>query len=157
MWDIVLHKRLQVVCAYLWPDPRDCQRLVQDSMIDSSRISWEEPPFLRWQSVIMEADKQGTLSRLCDVLIREYPENKELKLACSPWQNGEQPLIAKKEENPVALSAKYAQYVEETPPILEAIRHDLALLSTDIAELKLWRKSISTLSATVLVDHKEPL
>lgn len=167
MWDNVLHKRLRDICAYLWEDSRDCRRLVADSLIDSSRINWDEPPSLRWQSVILECEKQGTLYKLCPVLLAEYPENTHLREAVAPWMVNSSGGAAKDTEIkepkpkapevkiPVEVPAEYMDEIDEIPITLQSIRADLAYLAKDIAELKRWRQEMAVMSAKNMVGEKE--
>jgi hypothetical protein len=147
-WDNVTHKRLRDVAAYLWPDARDCRRLVADSLIDSSRINWDEPPNLRWQSVIIECDKQNTLHKLVPVLLRDYSSNTQLQEACAPWlTSAAQTPAKKKAATPAKVPSAYADQAEEMPVTLESIRADLAIMSRALAELERWRIELSTMSA----------
>jgi len=147
-WNNDTHKKLRDVASYLWPDSRDCRRLVADSLIDATRINWDEPPNLRWQSVILEAEKQNTLYRLVPVLLKEYPENRELIAACAPWVVVPEDLSAKKKKVvPVNVAEEFADTVEEMPVTLESIRADLTIMSKELAELKRWRIALSTMSA----------
>lgn len=168
-WDNVLHKRLRDICAYLWEDSRDCRRLVAESLIDSSRINWDEPPTLRWQSVIMECEKQGTLHKLCPILLLEYPENTHLREAVAPWLpnvSGASPDIAlvppvgvpvpeppvKGKEKaadkvPVKVDPLYADDAAEIFVTMESIRADMAFMSRQLAELRRWRKELAVHAA----------
>lgn len=169
-WDNVLHKRLRDICAYLWEDSRDCRRLVADSLIDSSRINWDEPPSLRWQSVILECEKQGTLYKLCPVLLAEYPLNTHLREAVAPWMENtsgapevkvpevkapkpkSKPRVKK---IPVVVPIEYEDLVEEIPITLQSIRADLAYIAKDVAELKRWRQEMATLASKSMVGEQE--
>lgn len=173
-WDNVLHKRLRDICAYLWEDSRDCRRLVADSLIDSTRINWDEPPSLRWQSVILECEKQGTLYKLCPVLLSEYPENTHLREAVAPWMpdsSGDSPVEDKKRKAepekkpekkepepkkvPVEIPIEYADLADEIPITLESIRADLAYLSKSVDELKRWRQELSVISSKSMLGEHE--
>lgn len=161
-WDNVLHKRLRDICAYLWEDSRDCRRLVADSLIDSTRINWDEPPSLRWQSVILECEKQGTLYKLCPVLLAEYPENTHLREAVAPWMiasSGEAskvPLVKQPEiKVAVEVPLEYLDEVDEIPITLQSIRADLAYIAKDVAEIKRWRQEMAVLASKSMVGEKE--
>lgn len=84
MWSS-LHTRLQTVCIYLWPVPEDCRMLVADAGVDSSRMSFAEPPALFWESIIVQCEKQESLRTLVPVLLARYPNNKRLQEAVEPW------------------------------------------------------------------------
>lgn len=168
-WDNVLHKRLRDICAYLWEDSRDCRRLVADSLIDSSRINWDEPPSLRWQSVILECEKQGTLYKLCPVLLAEYPENTHLREAVAPWittfsgaspsgdkKTKEEPVKEpEKKKVPIEIPIEYADLAEEIPITLESIRADLTYISKSVSELKRWRQELSIISSKSMIGEQE--
>lgn len=166
-WDNVLHKRLRDICAYLWEDSRDCRRLVADSLIDSSRINWDEPPSLRWQSVILECEKQGTLYKLCPVLLAEYPENTHLREAVAPWMENKSGGAAEKTPEvktpevkapvqiPAALVDEFSDEIDEIPVTLQSMRADLAYLSKDIQELKRWRQEVAVMAAKSMGGEKE--
>lgn len=74
---------------YFWPDSRDARLLVNDAGMDGSRITWDEPPALRWQSIISEAEKQNTLQKLVPILLARYPDNAQLQNACNPFEAAE--------------------------------------------------------------------
>lgn len=172
-WDNVLHKRLRDICAYLWDDSRDCRRLVADSLINSARINWDEPPSLRWQSVILECEKQGTLYKLCPILLAEYPQNTHLREAVAPWMEntsgGATPITEIKVPEvkapekvkepevkvPIVVPVEFADEVDEIPITLQSIRADLAYLAKDIAELKRWRQEMAVMSSKNMVGEKE--
>lgn len=80
-----VHQKLRDVLAYLWPDVRECRRLVADAHINASHIDWNDPSALRWQSIIDEAEKQNVVSSLVPVLLNEYPQNAQLRDACAEW------------------------------------------------------------------------
>lgn len=172
MWDNVLHKRLRDICAYLWEDSRDCRRLVADSLINSDRINWDEPPSLRWQSVILECEKQGTLYKLCPILLAEYPENTRLREAVAPWMentSGGATRLAEiktpeakvpdakvpEVKVPGAVSVEHTYEIEEISITLQSIRADLAYLSKDIGELKRWRQELAVMAAKSMSGEKE--
>lgn len=70
--------------------------------MDASQINFEEPPALRWQSVINEAEKQNTMTKLVPVLLARYPENAQLKSACAPFGAAE-PVRAAPQVAPVVI------------------------------------------------------
>lgn len=157
-WDHILHKRLRDICAYLWEDARDCRRLVSEAQIDSSKIVFEEPPMLRWQSVIMECEKQGTLTKLCPILLQEYPANTKLVEAVSPWMPNvsggapepvPEPVPKEKpvEKVPIVVDPKYADDAEGIFVTMESMRSDLAMMARQLGELRRWRKEIAMLAA----------
>lgn len=131
--------------------------MVADALIDSSRVNWDEPPALRWQSVILECEKQNTLTRLVPVLLKEYPDNKQLFEACLPWLSEKKADATRKTEVDDAKrkTTHYADLAEEIPVTLESIRMDLAMIAKDISELKRWRKELSTMSAKSLDNGQE--
>lgn len=53
--------------------------------MDPSSLDFDEPPALRWQSVISEAEKQNAMGKLVPVLLARYPDNSQLKAACLPF------------------------------------------------------------------------
>lgn len=167
-WDRVLHKRLRDICAYLWEDARDCRRLVADAVIESGKIVFDEPPMLRWQSVIMECEKQGTLPKLCSVLLAEYPENTKLLEAISPWMpniSGGPPDQAKEPPPPAApppapppvatiapvlpisIVPQPSEEFDELVVTIESMRADMAHLMQQVEELRRWRREIATVAA----------
>lgn len=159
-WDYILHKRLRDICAYLWEDARDCRRLVSEAQIDSTKIIFEEPPMLRWQSVIMECEKQGTLSKLCPILLQEYPANTKLVEAVSPWMpniSGGAPQPQPEPESkakgkaiekvPIIVDPIYADDAESIFVTMESIRSDMTTMTRQLDELRRWRKEIAMLAA----------
>lgn len=84
MWGLQ-HTKLQKVCIYLWPVPADCRLLVAEAGVDSSRMTFAEPPALFWESVILQCEKQESLRMLVPVLLARYPKNKMLQEAVKPW------------------------------------------------------------------------
>lgn len=100
MWTLA-HRKLQEACIYLFPEPRDCRLLLANSGMDISQINFDEPPALRWQSAINEAEKQNTLHKLVPVLLARYPQNPQLKAACAPWEAAEPVSTVPTKETPV--------------------------------------------------------
>lgn len=88
MWTLA-HRRLQEAAIYLWPNARDCRVLVTESGMDASNLDFDEPPALRWQSVISEAEKQNAMQKLVPVMLARYPDNSQLKSACAPFAAAE--------------------------------------------------------------------
>lgn len=56
--------------------------------MDASRMTFDEPPALRWESVILQGDKQRSLDKLAPVLLSRYPNNPNLQEAVAPWIHG---------------------------------------------------------------------
>lgn len=90
MW-AKIHTNLQNVCIQLWPAPSDCRNLVTEAGVDASRVTFDEPPSLRWESVIMQCENQRSLNKLTPVLLARYPNNPELQAAVAPWIRGNPP------------------------------------------------------------------
>lgn len=88
VWTLA-HRRLQEAAIYLWPNARDCRVLVVESGMDASNLDFDEPPALRWQSVISEAEKQNAMQKLVPVMLARYPDNAQLKSACAPFAPAE--------------------------------------------------------------------
>lgn len=87
MW-VTIHTRLQEVCIDLWPTMEDCRALVAEAEIDSSRMMFGEPPALRWESIILQCDRQRSLNQLAPVLLSRYPNNPLLQQVVQPWIRG---------------------------------------------------------------------
>lgn len=83
----VSHKALQLFCASFWETADDCQLILDEIGISGSRINLSEPSIMRWLSIIRELMRKndGSMGRLVTVLIKQYPENKQLLAVCSPW------------------------------------------------------------------------
>lgn len=81
------HKNLQMFCADFWPSQADCELILGDVGIDSTRINMAEPSIMRWLSIIRELMRKndGSMGRLAIVLMKQYPENKSLAAVCAPW------------------------------------------------------------------------
>ena len=81
------HKNLQMFCADFWPSAQDCELILGDVGIDSRRINMSEPSIMRWLSIIQEMRRRddGSMSMLVNVLMKQYPENKQLREVCAPW------------------------------------------------------------------------
>jgi hypothetical protein len=81
------HKNLQMFCADFWPSQADCELILGDVGIDSTRINMAEPSIMRWLSIIRELMRKndGSMGRLVIVLMKQYPENKSLAAVCAPW------------------------------------------------------------------------
>lgn len=81
------HKALQIFCAGFWDTAADCELILGDVGIDSTRINLAEPSLMRWYSIIRELIRKndGSMAVLVDVLMKQYPENKSLSAVCAPW------------------------------------------------------------------------
>ena len=81
------HKNLQMLCADFWPSAEDCQLILNDIGLTSVRINMAEPSIMRWLSIINELRRRddGSMGRLVVVLLRQYPENQQLRDVCAPW------------------------------------------------------------------------
>ena len=168
MWTLA-HSNLQKACIYLFPDPRDCRLLVTESGMDASQINFEEPPALRWQSVINEAEKQNTMGKLVPVLLSRYPENKQLQAACLPFEAAE-PILAvpqKRRDAPAPIPPEAVlvkKFVKDDAPvdpsqsldpisadeqaaIIASLRMVAAETERRLRELEDWRVRISTMSS----------
>lgn len=110
------HRRLQEACIYLFPDPRDCRLLVANSGMDASQITFDEPPALRWQSVINEGEKQNTLHKLVPVLLSRYPNNSQLVAACAPWEAAD-PVVAEDEAPKTEVPKEVAPTADHEIPL----------------------------------------
>lgn len=164
LWS-VSHLNLQKACVYLFPEPRDARLLVSESGMDASRVNFEEPPELRWQSIILEAEKQNTLYLLVPVLLAKYPQNEQLKSACAPFELAE-PIKAdvRKENKPIPKPV--AQVLVEPEMVPMEVPRDIAddelgdpaativslrmIASSQekrISQLEKWRRELSKMSS----------
>lgn len=87
--------------------------LVQESGIDSSRMTFAEPPALFWESVILQCEKQESLRKLVPVLLARYPNNTMLQEAVEPWINLPQKVETTKA--PAKKTVEQTIVVSETP------------------------------------------
>lgn len=173
MWTLA-HRRLQEACIYLFPEPRDCRVLVSDCGMDASQINFEEPPALRWQSVINEAEKQNAMGKLVPTLLARYPDNAQLIAACKPFEAADPvaaPPVTKPKTEPTVpkgavLVKKFEpetksvplQAPEETATIviddaeatIASLRLAAAAQEKRLVELEQWRIRISTMSSAKL-------
>lgn len=175
MWTLA-HRNLQKACIYLFSKEEDARTLVSDSEIDASQIDFGEPPAYRWQSIITEAEKQNTMSKLIPVLLARYPDNEQLKAACLPFEAAEPvqaipvnsqkqkttvpagAVLAKKFEPepkpktklvPIQVPEELAEIVtEETVATVATLRITVAELYGYVEELRRWRVIVSTMSGT---------
>jgi len=85
-WSIA-HAKLQTFCADFWPDAASCRRLLADTGVSEANISFDEPPLLRWFSILRQLMKlnDGSMGRLVTTLLADYPENDALRTVCAPW------------------------------------------------------------------------
>lgn len=97
------HKNLQLFCADFWPSQEDCQLILDDIGVSSGRINMAEPSIMRWLSIIRELMRKndGSMARLVTVLIKQYPNNKDLIAVCAPWI----PVMPAKSAEPVEENA----------------------------------------------------
>lgn len=123
--------------------------------------------------MILECEKQGTLYKLCPVLLAEYPENTHLREAVAPWMENKSGGAAEKTPKvkasevkapevikvpvqiPAALVDEFSDEIDEIPVTLQSIRADLAYLSKDIQELKRWRQEVAVMAAKSMAGEKE--
>lgn len=121
---------------------------------------------LRWQSVIMECEKQGTLAELCPILLREYPANTKLAEAVAPWMpniSGGAPETAPETapkgkpvvKVPIVVDPIYADDAETIFVTLDSMRADLATLAKQMDEQRRWRKEIAMLAAKDQAGERE--
>lgn len=130
--------------------------LVANSGMDASQINFEEPPALRWQSVINEAEKQGTLHKLVPVLLARYPENRQLIAACAPWEAADpvQTVPNQKQKTPAVelvpliVPKEFADIAyEDTVATIASLRMSIASQEKRLADLESWRIRVSTMSS----------
>ena len=141
---------------YLWPKVNDCRILVSDSGIDASQIDWDEPPSLRWQSVLFEAEKQGSLHILVPVLLARYAGNKQLQEACAPWmpngestERGEKAAVMMEPVKlvPVIVPEEFAELAaDNTVATIDSLRMVVVQQQRQIDEILAWRLQISQLA-----------
>jgi len=150
------HRKLQTVCVYLWPKVADARTLVSDSGIDASQIAWDEPPGLRWQSILFEAEKQGSLPTLIPILLLRYPGNADLQAACAPWNGGSaggnlpaamMEAVMEAVMVPIVVPEEFATIAADNAiATVDSLRMEVAALRREFDELLAWRHLISTVS-----------
>lgn len=81
------YRNLQIFASELWDTAFACQRIIEEAGATTLRINMSEPSIQRWFYVLDELRKldDGSMGRLVQVMMKEYPENSELKNACAPW------------------------------------------------------------------------
>lgn len=118
--------------------------LVQDAGIDSSRMTFAEPPALFWESIIVQCEKQESLRTLVPVLLARYPNNKLLQEAVEPWihlpkhaqesevvpKAGEQIIVVA--ETPTTVTTM--SQVKKTPGTEVEVEHVPVLVPREFAE-----------------------
>lgn len=125
MWSIQ-HTELQKVCVYLWPIPAECRLLVAEAGVDSSRMTFAEPPAFFWESVILQCEKQESLRILVPVLLARYPNNKKLQEAVDPW-------IRLAEGEPVSkIGEGQTMVVAETPTTVTTMSQKKKIPGTNV-------------------------
>lgn len=145
--------------------------------MDASQINFEEPPALRWQSVINEAEKQNTMGQLVPVLLARYPENAQLKSACSPFAAaepvksspvGKDPVVPEgavlvkkfeKKDDPAPVAAKESTALtipdDEAAITIASLRIVAAETEKRLKDLEEWRLRISTMSSAKIAANHE--
>lgn len=152
MWTLA-HSNLQKACIYLFPEERDCRVLVSDSGMDASQINFADPPALRWQSVIDQAEKQNVMEKLIPVLLARYPENEQLKAACKPFEASEPiraiPIAKKTKLVPLVVPKELASIAaNDAVATIASLRITIIELYKKVAELENWRMTISAMSSS---------
>lgn len=68
--------------AKLYPDACSIRRIVDDSGIDSSKMTIDSHPEDSWHSVLSEAEKHYQVEALLQTVEHEYGNNREFQAAC---------------------------------------------------------------------------
>lgn len=120
----VSHKALQLFCAGFWETADDCQLILDEIGISGSRINLSEPSIMRWLSIIRELMRKndGSMGRLVTVLIKQYPDNQQLRTVCAPWipANPAMPVQSMQPEQPDDVPAGAVlvkKFVNDHPPV----------------------------------------
>lgn len=115
---------LRKVLAYLYADELSIRRVIDDSGIDSARITFSGSIINIWHSILIEAKKTGQVDNLLSAVEYEYGGNLELQKACQNYrtltdqrndqnkeprfystdQNSEQSIIAKNKLSDIDIS-----------------------------------------------------
>lgn len=85
-WSIYVTK-IQSVLAQLFSLRAACVALCAEAGIDTTRIDFDEPSYVRWFHIIDEALKQENFDKLLVVCSAKYPQNRGLNNAVSDWSN----------------------------------------------------------------------
>lgn len=81
------YRSLQIFASELWDTAFACQRIIEEAGATTLRINMSEPSIQRWFYVLDELRKldDGSMGRLVQVMMKEYPGNSELQKVCAPW------------------------------------------------------------------------
>lgn len=83
-WSVFV-TRLQVVLAQIFSGREVCIQLCNQAGVETSRINFDEPSYVRWFHILDEAMKQETLDKLLVEASRQYPGNSALNKAMGEW------------------------------------------------------------------------
>lgn len=77
---------LRSILAILYPDESSIHRIIDDSGMDSLRITLDATGINNWHSVLSEAEKSGQINILLHVVEREYGSNERLQSAIDAYR-----------------------------------------------------------------------
>lgn len=83
-WTMYVTK-LQSVLAQLFPGRDVCEVLCREAGVDTERIDFGDPSYVRWYHMLDEAMKQETLEKLVVVASSKYAQNRLLNQAVTDW------------------------------------------------------------------------
>lgn len=141
----VAHKALQIFCAGFWETAEDCQLILDEIGISSGRISLSEPSVMRWYRIILELMRRndGSMARLVQALMRDYPDNKDLAAVCAPWIPAQPaktlPPAEPPELVPVVVPADFADDAPLTIARLDTLWEAMVDVERRLVEIEQWR------------------
>jgi RNA polymerase sigma factor (sigma-70 family) len=83
-WDRLLDQA-QHILADLYPTKDDALRIIRSSGLTPKSIGLSDIAMNTWQNILLAADEAGTISRILDTVLRDYPSDatlKDLKTLC---------------------------------------------------------------------------
>lgn len=80
---------LRNVLAKLYTDERSIRRIVDDSGIDSSKLTIDIHTENSWHSVLSEAEKHYQVEALLQTVEHEYGNNREFQAACQAYRQSQ--------------------------------------------------------------------